>query len=76
MAKFVQNFASWCLFAAILSAAMDPGASHFAIDCKMDSRKLVAKTPFAVILKTCLVKREAYLSFKRRVKKGCGNGGE
>jgi|GEM_PF-5840726 len=73
MAKFVQNFVNWCLFAAILSAAMEPGASHFV---KWDSRKLVAKTPFAVILKTCLVKREAYLSFKRRVKKGCGNGGE
>ena len=46
---------------------------------KWGPQKLVAKPPFAVILKTYFVNREVYLVRKTRyefIKKGRGNGGE
>ena len=55
------------------------GAKFCSRIAKYSTRKLVAKTPFAVILKSYLAKREAYIVRNPRyelIKKGRGNGGE
>jgi hypothetical protein len=55
------------------------GAKFCSRFAKYTTRKLVAKTPFTVILKTYLAKLEAYIVRNPRyelIKKGRGNGGE
>ncbi len=55
------------------------GAKFCSRIAKYSTQKLVAKRPFAGILKTYLVKREAYIVRNTRyelIKKGRSNGGE
>lgn len=55
------------------------GAKFCSRIAKYSTRKLVAKTPFAVILGAYLVKREVYIVRNARyelIKKGRSNGGE
>ncbi len=55
------------------------GAKSCSRIAKYSTRKLVAKTPFAVILESYLAKREVCIVRNTRyelIKKGRGNGGE